>query len=151
MASSQDVHLLRRHRTERQHSKTAGCNLGMASVGHQVAWNANLLRFLLQVKSTDENNKYLHFLLRVQFDANLFGTLVRVFLHQLFPIIRLDCPPLGLSIAPHRCVAALSSDFTFAHFQILTHTQHHLNVVQRVLLGHDFVVSLSLKKFNVCF
>ena len=151
MAPSKDVHLLRSHWAQRQDSKTASCDLGVASVGHQVAWTANLLRFLLQVKSKMLKLKYLHFLFRVQFDANLFGPLVRVLLYQIFPIIRLGRPPLSLGISTHRCVTALRSDFTFAHFQILTNTQHHLYVVQRVLLGHNFVVSLRFKKFDVCF
>jgi hypothetical protein len=59
VTSSKDVNLLRRHRTERQHSETASCNLGVTSVGHEVAWNADLLCFLLQVKSRDVNNKVL--------------------------------------------------------------------------------------------
>jgi hypothetical protein len=46
-------------------------------------------------------------------------------------------------------VTALSSDFTFAHLEVLSYNHNHLEVLKRILLKHDSRVGFLFKELQI--
>lgn len=56
-------------------------------------------------------------------------------------------PQFGFGVDPNSCVAALGTDLTLPHVQVIPHNENHFDVFSSEFLLHNFVVLLVLHLF----
>ena len=114
-----------------KHSQWPLLYLGESGIGDYHGGNWILSSFALEIKSMliviRETNSCLQFLLGHDFDADLLLSIPAPAIEYFLPVGTLLCKLRDLFVCADCCMAALCSNFTFAHFKVFSHNHHQLN------------------------